>query len=269
MKRIISILLVMALMITMAVPAFANDGGTGTMYTTTTTNAYASPDLPMDKNRTKIAVLGPGKEVITYPNQHMDKNGYTYCFTNETEFCYIPTANLTYSYSGTPYTPPAETGVDRVVCGTTHYLALRSAPSRQASTEIGKLYNGDMFFVKEFRRDGFAYGRTRNNQYGFVVSDYLEVPGAAAVSTSYYAGHDWSAVYDYEFYKNNNPDVVAAVGTNPQALLAHFLNNGIYEGRQGRADWNVYTYMSQHPDLVRVYGNDLSAYYLIACGIRP
>ena len=55
MKRIVSILLVMALMITMAVPAFANDG-TGTMYTTTTTNAYASPDLPMDKNRTKIAV---------------------------------------------------------------------------------------------------------------------------------------------------------------------------------------------------------------------
>ena len=269
MKRIISILLVMALMITMAVPAFANDGGTGTMYTTTTTNAYASPDLPMDKNRTKIAVLGPGKEVITYPNQHMDKNGYTYCFTNETEFCYIPTANLTYSYSGTPYTPQPEIGTERVVCGTSHYLALRSAPSRQASTEIGKLHNGDVFFVKEFRRDGFAYGRTRNNQYGFVVSDYLEVPGAAAVSTSYYAGHDWSAVYDYDFYKNNNPDVVAAVGTNPQALLAHFLNNGIYEGRQGRADWNVYTYMSQHPDLVRVYGNDLSAYYLIACGIRP
>ncbi len=269
MKRIVSIFLVMALIVTMAVPAFANDGGTGTMYTTTTTKAYASPDLPEKDNLTAVAVFGPGKEVITYPNQYMDKNGYTYCFTNETEFCYIPTANLTYSYSGAPYTPPVETGVDRVVCGTTHYLALRSEPSRKASTEIGKLHNGDMFFVKEFLKDGFAYGRTRNGQYGYVVSDYLEVPGAAAVSTTYYAGHDWSAVYDYEYYKKNNPDVVAACGTNPQALIAHFVNNGIYEGRQGRADWNVYTYMSKHPDLVRVYGNDLSAYYMIACGLRP
>ena len=264
MKRIVSILLVMALMITMAVPAFANDG-TGTMYTVRTTNAYASP-----KEDSKIvAVFGPGKEVITYPRLHEDRNGFTYCFTNETEFCYIPTANLTSTPAGGTYTPTVDTGTDRVVCGTKNYLALRSSPSRQASNEIGQLRNGDMFYVKEFRRDGFAYGRTRNGQYGFVVSDYLEVPGAAATSTTYYAGHDWSAVYDYEYYKRNNPDVVAAVGTNPQALLAHFLNNGIYEGRQGRADWNVYTFMSQHPDLVMVYGNDLSAYYLIACGIRP
>ena len=264
MKRIVSILLAMALMITMAAPAFANDG-TATKYTTTSTNAYASPDT----NSKILAVFGPGKDVITYPNLHKDRNGFTYCFTNETEFCYIPTANLTSNPGAAPYTPPVETGVDRVVCGTTNYLALRSAPSRQASTEIGKLYNGDMFFVKEFRQDGFAYGRTRKGQYGYVVADYLEVPGAAATSTTYYAGHDWSAVYDYEFYKNNNPDVVAACGTNPQALIAHFVNNGIYEGRQGRADWNVYTYMSQHPDLVRVYGNDLAAYYMIACGLRP
>ncbi len=264
MKRIVSVFLIMALMIAMAVPALANDG-TKTMYTSTTTSAYASPDV----NSKVLAVFGPGKDVITYPKEHKDRNGFTYCFTNETEFCYIPTSNLTSYSDGGTYTPPVETGVDRVVCGTKHYLALRSAPSRQDSNEIGKLYNGDMFFVKEFRTDGFAYGRTRNGQYGYVVSDYLEVPGAAGSSTTYYAGHDWSAVYDYEYYKANNPDVVAALGTNPNALIAHFVNNGIYEGRQGRADWNVFTYMSQHPDLVRVYGNDLSAYYKIACGIRP
>ena len=264
MKRIVGILLVMAFMLTMAVPAFANDG-TKTMYTTTTTNAYASPNA----NSKVLAVFGPGKDVITYPKENRNRNGYTYCFTNETEFCYIPTSNLTDNSSVGPYTPPVETGVDRVVCGTTNYLALRSAPSRQASNEIGKLYNGDMFFVKEFRTDGFAYGRTRNGQYGYVVSDYLEVPGAVQTSTTYYAGHDWSAVYDYEYYKNNNRDVVAALGTDPNAIIAHFVNHGIYEGRQGCADWNVYTYMNQHPDLVKVYGNDLSAYYMIACGVRP
>ena len=264
MKRIVAAFLVMALMITMAVPAWANDG-TQTMYTTTTTSAYASPNA----NSTVLAVFGPGKDVITYPREHKDRNGFTYCFTNETEFCYIPTANLSSSSGGGTYTPTVEPGVDRAVFGTTNYLALRSAPSRQASNEIGKLHNGDTFFVKEFLPNGFAYGRTRKGQYGYVVSDYLEVPGAVATSTTYYAGHDWSAVYDYEYYKNNNPDVVAACGTNPAALIAHFVKNGIYEGRQGRADWNVSTYMSQHPDLVRVYGNDFSAYYKIACGVRP
>jgi len=264
MKRLIAVLLAMALVVTMAVPTLANDG-TKTMYTTTTTNAYVSPTT----TSMVLATFGPGKDVVTYPNEHKDRNGFTYCFTNETEFCYIPTANLTSNPGSTPYTPQTETGTDRVVSGTTNYLALRSSPSRQSNNEIGRLHNGDMFFVKEFRNDGFAYGRTRSGQYGYVVSDYLEVPGAVPTSTTYYAGHDWSAVYDYEYYKNNNLDVVAAYGTNPQALIAHFVNNGIYEGRQGRADWNVHSYMSQHPELVRVYGSDLSAYYKIACGIRP
>jgi len=205
--------------------------------------------------------------VTTYPGE--DQNGFKRCFTNETEFCWIPAAFLSTTSGGsvTPYNP--EIGTDRVVVGTQNYLALRSAPNRNPNNEIGRLYNGDTFFVKEFRNDGFAYGRTRSGKYGYVVSDYLEVPGAASTSTTYYAGHDWSAVYDYEYYKANNPDVVAALGTNPQALISHFVNNGIYEGRQGRADWNVHTYMNQHPELVKVFGYDYSAYYKIACGIRP
>lgn len=263
MKRILTVLLTVALLVTMAVPALANDG-TVTMYTTTTTNAYVSPNA----SSKVLATFPAGKDVVTYPGE--DQNGFKHCFTNETEFCYIPAAYLTTSQV-TPVTPVTpvipETGTERVVSGTTNYLALRSAPSRQASNEIGKLRNGDYFFVKEFRTDGFAYGRTRNGKYGYVVSDYLEVPGA--VSTTYYAGHDWSPVYDYEYYKNNNADVVAALGTDPNVLLAHFVNCGIYEGRQGRANWNVHSYMAQHPDYVRVYGNDYSAYYKIAVGIRP
>jgi len=264
MKRIITVLLAMALMVTMAVPALANDG-TVTMYTTTTTNAYVSPNT----SSKVLATFGPGMRITTYPGE--DRNGFKHCFTNETEFCYIPAGNLTTTPSGSDQGSQTyvETGVDRVVVGTTNYLALRSQPSRKASNEIGKLYNGDHFWVKEFRTDGFAYGRTRSGQYGYVVSEYLEVPGAVSTSTTYYNGHDWSAVYDYEYYKNNNPDVVAACGTNPNALISHFVNHGIYEGRQGRADWNVYTYMSQHPDYVKIYGDDLSAYYKIAVGIRP
>jgi len=263
MKRFITVLLAMALVVGLSVPAFASDD-TETKYTTATTSAYVSPTI-----QSKVVATFPaGVAVTVYTDYH--ENGFDYCFTNETEYCWIPQAFLSSTPGGgtpTPYTP--EIGTDRVVVGTQNYLALRSDPSRNPNNEIGRLYNGDMFFVKEFRRDGFAYGRTRSGKYGYVVSDYLEVPGAVGTATTYYAGHDWSRVYDYEYYKANNPDVYAAYGDNPTALIAHFVNNGIYEGRQGRADWNVHTYMSQHPDLVRVYGNDYSAYYKIACGIRP
>jgi len=262
MKRLITIVLTAAFLALMAVPAFANDG-TVIMYTTTSTPAYVSPNA----GSKVLAVFQAGKRITTYPGE--DQNGFKHCFTNETEFCYIPAAFLTTSSSGSTEPAPVipETGTERVVMGTTNYLALRSEPSRKASCEIGKLYNGEYFFVKEFRTDGFAYGRTRGGKYGYVVSDYLEVPGA--VSNTYYAGHDWSPVYNYEYYRNNNPDVVSALGTSEAALISHFVNHGIYEGRQGRADWNVYNYMNQHPDYVKLFGNDLSAYYKIAVGIRP
>ncbi|GEM_PF-5055612 len=262
MKRVLTILLTIALVATMAIPAFANDG-TVTMYTTTATPAYVSPNA----SSKILATFPAGKRITTYPGE--DQNGFKHCFTNETEFCYIPAAFLTTNSSASSEPAPVipETGTERVVSGTTNYLALRSEPSRRASNEIGRLYNGEYFFVKEFRTDGFAYGRTRNGRYGYVVSDYLEVPGA--VSSTYYAGHDWSPVYSYEYYRDNNPDVVASLGASESALIAHFVNHGIYEGRQGRADWNVYNYMKQHPEYVRIYGDDLSAYYKIAVGIRP
>jgi len=62
MKRILTVLLTVALLVTMAVPAFANDG-TVTMYTTTTTNAYVSPNA----SSKVLATFPAGKDVVTYP----------------------------------------------------------------------------------------------------------------------------------------------------------------------------------------------------------
>jgi hypothetical protein len=38
-------------------------------------------------------------------------------------------------------------------------------------------------------------------------------------------------VFDSDYYATNNPDVVAAYGTDKEALLQHYLNNGMSEGR--------------------------------------
>lgn len=259
MKRLLTVIVMMALMVSLTVPAFANDG-TVTMYTTVAANAYALPRA----NSQVLAVLPAGTSVVTYPGN--EQNGFTQCFTNETRFCYIPTVFLTTS----SYNPIVPDNGERIVSGVTNYLAIRTEPARSDSNEIGKLYNGEKFIVSNYTNNGFAYGRSEWGQWGYVVADYLVKNGGGSTGgTTWYQGHDWSAVYNYDYYKNMYPDVVRALGTSPDALIAHFVNHGIYEGRQGRADWNVYTYMAQHPELTRIYGNNVAAYYKLAVGLQP
>lgn len=73
---------------------------------------------------------------------------------------------------------------------------------------------------------------------------------------------DYSSVYDYKYYIKNNPDVLDAFNGDCELTLAHFVNNGMSEGRQGCADFNVYTYKNKYADLRSAYGNDLKKYYL-------
>ena len=76
-----------------------------------------------------------------------------------------------------------------------------------------------------------------------------------------YNGIDYSAVFDYDYYTKKYPDVVKVLGNNPDAVLAHFVNYGMREGRQGNADFNVYSYAYKYPDLRSAFGNDLPSYY--------
>ena len=77
-----------------------------------------------------------------------------------------------------------------------------------------------------------------------------------------YQGIDYSAVYDYAFYVEKYPDVKNAFGKESEAVLCHFVLSGMKEGRQGNADFNVYTYKNRYADLRSIYGNDLPQYYM-------
>lgn len=77
-----------------------------------------------------------------------------------------------------------------------------------------------------------------------------------------YEGVDYSLVYDYEFYRQHNPDVAAAFGGDADKLLAHFVNNGMAEGRQASAGFNLQVYKNNNPDLVNVFGTDNKQYYV-------
>ena len=66
----------------------------------------------------------------------------------------------------------------------------------------------------------------------------------------------FNSVFDAEYYAEQNPDVVAALGTDAKVLFAHYLTNGIKEGRNASATFNFDAYVSANPDLVAVFGTD-------------
>lgn len=73
---------------------------------------------------------------------------------------------------------------------------------------------------------------------------------------------DYSAVFDAEYYYNTYQDVQQTIGFNEEDLLEHFIRSGMAEGRMGKADFDVRSYMKNNLDLLAVYGiKDLSAYY--------
>lgn len=71
----------------------------------------------------------------------------------------------------------------------------------------------------------------------------------------------YASVYDYQFYKANNPDLSALYGDNQWKYLEHFVNSGMKEGRQGSAGFNLAAYKANNTDLVSLFGDDNQKYY--------
>lgn len=90
--------------------------------------------------------------------------------------------------------------------------------------------------------------------------DYGTAP--APVYPTVYNGIDYGAVYDFDFYINTYPDIKRAYGNNSYGALAHFVNCGMNEGRQGKSTFSVQSYRNQYADLRGAFGwNNLIAYY--------
>lgn len=73
---------------------------------------------------------------------------------------------------------------------------------------------------------------------------------------------DYSAVFDAAYYANRYPDLKAAFGNDESALLQHFIQYGMAEGRQGSPQFDVYSYKNLYPDLRAAFGNNLKSYYM-------
>ena len=89
-------------------------------------------------------------------------------------------------------------------------------------------------------------------------TDVTEIP---AIGPKYDAEY-YAPVFDAKYYLATNPDLKAAFGDDEQKALAHFVEYGMGEGRQGSAEFNVYSYRARYADLDAAFGDNLASYYM-------
>lgn len=107
-----------------------------------------------------------------------------------------------------------------------------------------------------------GYGWATDPDYGIKILNIMGRLSKASTYTTWYQGTDYSAVYNPDYYLEHNQDVARAFGTDGEKVIAHFVNFGMKEGRQGSADFSVQSYRNQYADLRRAYGSNLKSYYL-------
>lgn len=144
-----------------------------------------------------------------------------------------------------------------------HFVKYGMAEGRQASAEFNlknymnrylDLRNeyGDDY--KEYYRHYCTSGKTENRD--------AKTSSKRIGKVTCYKGVDYSAVYDFDYYTAQYPDVKKLAGDDDVKAIAHFINYGMAEGRKGNDKFNVYSYANRYTDLQKTYDSDLKAYYL-------
>lgn len=144
-----------------------------------------------------------------------------------------------------------------------HFVNCGMAEGRQAKADF------DVFSYRNQYQDlRLAFGKDLKSYYfHYMNSGKKERRTAAGVKVlqnpvTIYNGTDYSAVYDYNYYNSKYSDLKSAFKGDDIDLLAHFVNNGMKEGRQASKKFNVQIYKNNYMDLQQAFGNDLKLYYM-------
>ena len=144
-----------------------------------------------------------------------------------------------------------------------HFVNCGMSEGRQAKDSF------DVFSYRNQYQDlRLAFGKDLKSYYfHYMNSGKKERRTAAGVKVlqnpvTIYNGTDYSAVYDYNYYNSKYSDLKSAFKGDDIDLLAHFVNNGMKEGRQASKKFNVQIYKNNYMDLQQAFGNDLKPYYM-------
>ena len=136
-----------------------------------------------------------------------------------------------------------------------HFVEHGMSEGRQANEE---------FNVVNYRAryaDLFDWLGTDLKPYYLHYKDYGKAEGRDAQTycrLTRYQGQDLSAVYNYDYYTYNCPDLY---GWSDYDAIQHFVKYGMAEGRQGSAEFNVFAYRNRYEDLSNWLQDDLKGYF--------
>ena len=143
-----------------------------------------------------------------------------------------------------------------------HFVLAGMAEGRRASE------NFDVQSYKNAYADlRLAYGNDLTKYYlHYIRAGKKEGRKTTGVTTiqnpiTTYNGVNYAAVYDFNYYCAKNPDIKKAYGNDDIEAIRHFVLNGMKEGRQAKASFDVRSYRNAYADLRLAYGNDLAKYY--------
>ncbi len=81
-----------------------------------------------------------------------------------------------------------------------------------------------------------------------------------SISYTHAAGIGIETVFDERYYADKYPDLKEAYGYDRAALLEHFMNFGLSEGREMNEMIDIVQYREKYPDLQDAFGDDWDAY---------
>ena len=144
-----------------------------------------------------------------------------------------------------------------------HFVNCGMSEGRQAKDSF------DVFSYRNQYQDlRAAFGNNLKSYYMHYISngkaEGRKATGVKSIQNpiTTYNGVDYSAVYDYNFYIKKYSDLARIYTNDEVGLLAHFVNCGMAEGRQAKADFDVISYRNQYQDLRQAFGKDLRSYYV-------
>lgn len=143
-----------------------------------------------------------------------------------------------------------------------HFINSGMKEARQANAEFNVAYYKNRYV--DLRK---AYGIDLTRYYLHYIKYGIKEKRDAKTACSLQGavttlnGVDYSAVYDFNYYQSKYADIRKAFGDDDIKTLQHFVNYGMKEGRQAKANFNVYNYKNRYKDLQKAYGDDLPSYY--------
>lgn len=152
-----------------------------------------------------------------------------------------------------------------------HFVLFGMPEGRQANEnfDVVSYYNANIDLRRAFGTVFRAY-YTHYIDYGRREGRTTKGVDAISAYVSTIGNTDYGAVYAGDYYSSHHSDLKAAFTRqianrsvfDDLALLVHFVNHGMAEGRQANADFNVTYYKGNYADLQKAFGNNLKSYYL-------